>query len=233
MAMNSVVGGVVYAGGEMAVQQLARDQSGGSIQYDLHKIRELGALGTIENGIVMLTWYRLLSRYVGDGNATKTVLLKCLLDQLFFASQQDLVFLGFCAVRHSTQLPDAVKEVNRNLLTTWINDCSLWPVINFVGFAAVPTIMQPTYISFVQFFWQVYISSVVMKASSTSSTSSLPNTSDNQSGGDLSGPCTDSSGITTATDADATSTYRELPLSDVDNKLLRDFNDIDADGVSE
>jgi hypothetical protein len=41
-----------------------------------------------------------------------------------------------------------------------INDCAVWPLINFVGFAYVPTILQPTYMSCVQFFWQTYVSSV-------------------------------------------------------------------------
>jgi hypothetical protein len=175
LAMNSFVGGMVYAGGELAVQKIAdHDQESKnndrSFQYDMGKVRELGLLGAVENGVIMLTWYKFLSRYLGESTVSKTVLLKCLLDQVFFASQSDLVFLGFCAVHRSQDLPDAVKEVNRNWVNTWINDCSLWPVISFVGFAAVPTIMQPTYISFIQFFWQVYISSVAARMSPTNLT---------------------------------------------------------------
>jgi hypothetical protein len=59
-------------------------------------------------------------------------------------------------------------------------DCGLWPIVNFIGFSLVPYHIQPTYMAFVQFFWQVYISSVAVKAdnedvngvSSTSTTTS-------------------------------------------------------------
>jgi hypothetical protein len=31
-------------------------------------------------------------------------------------------------------------------------------VVNFVGFAFVPYILQPTYMAFVSYFWQLYLS---------------------------------------------------------------------------
>lgn len=135
---------------------------------DLKVCAELGTLGAIENGAVMLTWYNFLAKMVGSGNSTSTVLIKCLLDQIFFATQQDGIFLGICAINHSDELPEAIKELNSNFLTTWINDCSLWPLVNFVGFAYVPLAFQPTYVSMVQFFWQIYISSVASKSATKS-----------------------------------------------------------------
>jgi hypothetical protein len=60
------------------------------------------------------------------------------------------------------QLPDAVKEVNRNLLTTWINDCAVWPLTNFLGFAVVPTKFLPAYMAFNQFLWQVFLSFITL-----------------------------------------------------------------------
>ena len=91
------------------------------------------------------------------------MLLKCLCDQLFFATQQDFVFLLLCAYSDSKQLPQAIEEVKRTFLPTWLMDCSLWPVVNFVGFAMVPYTLQPTYMACVQFFWQIYLSSVAAK----------------------------------------------------------------------
>jgi len=37
-------------------------------------------------------------------------------------------------------------------------DCSLWPFINFFGFAFIPCTLQPTYMACVSYFWQLYIS---------------------------------------------------------------------------
>jgi hypothetical protein len=86
------------------------------------------------------------------------VLLKCLLDQIFFATQQDFMFLCLCAYSDTEVLSDALVEVRDTLLTTWIVDCSLWPVVNFVGFAFVPYTLQPTYMAFISYFWQLYLS---------------------------------------------------------------------------
>ena len=41
----------------------------------------------------------------------------------------------------------------------------MWPGVNFFGFAFVPFTLQPTYMATVQFFWQLYISSVAAKSS--------------------------------------------------------------------
>ena len=205
LLMNSVVGGTVYFAGEITVQLInASDMA--SIKdrtmkdaisekmtsgveslkakfsilksLDLKVAGELGALGAVENGIVMLSWYNLLAKYVGSGNSTAVVLFKCLLDQVFFATQQDGIFLGVCAINHTDQLPDAIRELHKNFLTTWINDCSLWPLVNFIGFAYVPLAFQPTYVSMIQFFWQIYVSSVASQSSSNEISTDKSNSTD-------------------------------------------------------
>jgi len=107
--------------------------------------------------------YGFLNRFIGSSVSTNTVLLKCLLDQLFFATQQDLLFLGLCAYNDTVETADAIQEVKDTFLTTWIVDCSLWPVVNFVGFAFIPVVLQPTYMAFVSYFWQLYMSSAASK----------------------------------------------------------------------
>jgi hypothetical protein len=53
--------------------------------------------------------YNFLNRIVGSSVATEIVLLKCAMDQLFFATQQDFLFLGICAYTDVKQLPEAIK----------------------------------------------------------------------------------------------------------------------------
>lgn len=108
----------------------------------------------------MLFRYKYLNRLVGNNVSTVTVLIKCLLDQLFFATQQDLLFLGLCAYSQNDQFPMAVQEVKKSFLTTWLMDCAMWPLVNFVGFSLIPLKLQPSYMAVVSLFWQVYISSV-------------------------------------------------------------------------
>lgn len=101
-----------------------------------------------------------MNRLVGNNVSTATVLIKCLLDQIFFATQQDLLFLGLCAYSQNDQLPMAVREVKKSFLKTWLMDCAMWPLVNFIGFSAIPLKLQPSYMAAVSLFWQVYVSSV-------------------------------------------------------------------------
>ena len=101
-----------------------------------------------------------MNKLVGNNVSTATVLIKCLLDQIFFATQQDLLFLGLCAYSQNDQLPMAVREVKKSFLKTWLMDCAMWPLVNFIGFSAIPLKLQPSYMAAVSLFWQVYISSV-------------------------------------------------------------------------
>lgn len=168
---NTVAGSAVYSAGEFIVQHHARSQDKeGKATIDYSKIRQLGLLGGLENGFFMSVWYNVLNYCVGSSRATSVVLMKCALDQAFFATQQDAVFLAVCAIQHQNALPDAVRCVKRDFLTTWVNDCSVWPLVNFVGFAVVPVKIQPTFMSTVQLFWQVYISSVAAASSGSSPT---------------------------------------------------------------
>jgi hypothetical protein len=107
--------------------------------------------------------YKLLNNTVGSGVSTKIVLIKCVLDQIFFATQQDFLFLALCAYNQSGDLPLALKDIEESFVTTWIMDCSLWPLVNFFGFAFIPYTLQPTYMACVSYFWQLYISAAAAK----------------------------------------------------------------------
>lgn len=107
--------------------------------------------------------YKLLNTVVGSGVTTRIVLIKCLLDQIFFATQQDFLFLILCAYNQLGDLPLALQDIKESFVTTWIMDCSLWPLVNFFGFAFIPYTLQPTYMACVSYFWQLYISNIAAK----------------------------------------------------------------------
>jgi hypothetical protein len=93
--MNSVAGGTVYFAGELVVQH--GNSPSGFAGVNFPKCAELGLLGSCENGLLMSYWYYLLTKAMGHGASTQIVLAKCALDQIFFATQQDALFLGLCA----------------------------------------------------------------------------------------------------------------------------------------
>ena len=41
-----------------------------SDSIDVKKVAEIGSLGVLENGLLMLTWYNVLNRYIGSGVTT-------------------------------------------------------------------------------------------------------------------------------------------------------------------
>ena len=164
LAMNCIAGGTVYGIGELIVES---SNEGGVNNINWKRISNISLLGSIENGLFMSLWYNSLTKLVGAGVSTRIVLTKCLLDQAFFATQQDGLFLLLCAIQSTDHLEQSFVKVKKNFLTTWLNDCSIWPLVNFVGFAVVPAIFLPTYMSFMQLFWQLYLSSIASSDDNT------------------------------------------------------------------
>lgn len=149
ITLNSIIGGTVYIAGEVTAQvnqksvQCKRELSESATNspdlakkllwhaknIDWDRARYLGVLGAVENGIFMLTWYKFLNKMFGSGVSTKTVVMKSVCDQIFFATQQDLLFLAICAYQDSEKYLEAVAEVSRTFLPTWLMDCALWPMV--------------------------------------------------------------------------------------------------------
>lgn len=106
----------------------------------------------------MSVWYRALDRLAGGGACTHILLAKCALDQLLFATQGDVLFPALAAYQGAEDVSDAACEVCCTFVTTWINDCAVWPLVNSVGFAAPPTALLPTHMAAMaamQLGWQV------------------------------------------------------------------------------
>ena len=120
LLLNSVVGGSVYSLGEMIIQYQ------NSPTIEMKRVGEIGLLGSLENGILMLSWYKFLEKLFGNSNSSRIVLAKCLCDQIFFASQSDILFLSVCAYQQKEKLPEAVVQAKRAFFTTWLTDCSVW-----------------------------------------------------------------------------------------------------------
>jgi len=104
---------------------------------DFKKVSNISMLGVIENGVFMTIWYNFLARTFGTGGSTGIVLVKCMCDQIFFATQQDGCFLLLCAYYDTNNFPKALNEVKDTFLNTWLIDCALWPLVNFFGFAFI------------------------------------------------------------------------------------------------
>ncbi len=75
------------------------------IRNDSHRFSKTPIVaGSVQNGPVMLFWYQFLNRVVGSTGATGIVLTKAALDQAFFATQADGIFLALCAYQSKHEL---------------------------------------------------------------------------------------------------------------------------------
>mmetsp|Transcript_9052 Transcript_9052/g.9098 ORF Transcript_9052/g.9098 Transcript_9052/m.9098 type:complete len:388 (+) Transcript_9052:239-1402(+) len=181
ISMNGVTGGLIFVAGEIT-NQISMNSTSRPIFKDMHSAKQfactcdwhfkhiewrrmesLAALGFFENGLFTLAWFRFLNQYVGKGHGTTLVLTKCLYDQVFFATQEDLLFIGMCVWSDPSLFPVAMAEVKRSFLPTWLLDCWMWPVLNFISYAWVPVYLQPTYTAMVQFTWQLYVALVASR----------------------------------------------------------------------
>jgi hypothetical protein len=64
---------------------------------------------------------------------------------------------------YSVWKEEFVFKMDKFLLSTWLADCMVWPAVSFVNFRFVPLNFRPTFVGFVQVFWQSYVSYVSHK----------------------------------------------------------------------
>ncbi|CAM9701464.1 unnamed protein product [Choristocarpus tenellus] len=182
MVLNSAVGYLVFAGGDMMAQQLEKVDA--ETEWDSRRSLSIGLLGIWQNGVLLHFWYRALDRFVSPKVDVASVLKKIACDEAVFAPQLACSYLATSAYISSSTSGNSVEDrwraVRQNVLdkalTTWSNDLKLWPAANFIGFTFIPRNVRPIYASAVQLAWQCYLSKVGF---------SPPNDLKTDSGGDL------------------------------------------------
>jgi len=212
MKCNMFIGASMFMLGEIIA---TKDDKTSFQDLNWTKIRQLGALGVVENGIVMTVWYSYLDRLMRGSVSTSAVIAKCSLDQIFMASQADVSFLGLVAYNDKHNLDAALKEIENNFLVTWLKDTALWPVVNFFAFAFIPVKFQPPFMAAVQLFWQIYLSKAANASSRLISTDPLEGDREKES-------CDEDAlirSVFSLLDADRSGTINESDLAKLLNEL--------------
>jgi hypothetical protein len=95
---------------------------------------------------------------------TKTVLLKCVADQMVYAPFSIMAFFSYASVNKGgsvSELKDRfIEKSKESFVNTWVADCTVWPIINAVSFSLVPIHIRPTFVGLAQVGWQTYLSHV-------------------------------------------------------------------------
>ena len=159
---NSCTGFFVFSTGDV-ISQVANPKVDKGVDYK--RSLYTGALGIAMNGVCLHVWYRIIDRVFGAAMASKrTVILKCIADQLVYAPFSIGVFLSFASAKQGGSLADISQrtenKMSQSFVSTWMADCTLWPFANFVNFSFVPINYRPTFAGITQLIWQSYMSTV-------------------------------------------------------------------------
>lgn len=144
-------------------------------KIDFRRALLFGSLGCFMNGFALRSWYIVLEKVAGSSmKSNKTVGLKMLLDQLVYAPFSITMYFGFASYLEVKKKisPDVLSpteiskelvvagasnwfdttntKLETHLFSTWLADCAIWPIANFINFKYVPLSLRPSFISCVQ-----------------------------------------------------------------------------------
>ncbi len=66
-------------------------------------------------------------------------------------------YVAMCTMEGCTW-EETVAEVRAKFLPTYLVDCTMWPIAQFLGFFLVPNRYRPTYVSVLTLGWNVLLS---------------------------------------------------------------------------
>lgn len=163
---NSISGFVIFGSGDILSQCVASKDSHKSFrQVDFRRAFDTSLLGVFMNGLCLHGWYRILEHTIGTSMLNnKVVVLKCVADQFCYAPFSILVFFSFTGIRTggtSAEIKENIQsKVNTSFISTWIADCTLWPLVNAANFSLIPLNYRPTFVGVAQLFWMTYLAFV-------------------------------------------------------------------------
>lgn len=160
---NACTGCVTFTLGDILAQKIQVRTEKDAQSLDYWRSLQVGALGLVMNGIFLHHWYNTLDKIVGSSMTSKFgVAMKVAADQFIYAPFAILTFFGFTSVREAGSVSSAKEEfknkVQGNFTTTFLADCTLWPLSNFVNFRYVNLAYRPSFTAVVQLLWQTYLS---------------------------------------------------------------------------
>ena len=162
-AVNAFTGCVTFSIGDFLAQSVEAKKTGKQHTIDYVRSLQVGVLGVVMNGVFLHYWYSSLDRLIGSSMTSKIgVGVKVLADQLIYAPFAIITFFSFACVRTTADLNEAYSsfkaKMDAKFLTTFMADCALWPMSNFINFRFIPLVYRPTFTCAVQLVWQTYMS---------------------------------------------------------------------------
>lgn len=175
---NSVTGFIPFSSSDILSQKLLNAES--DISWE--RAAKTDALGILMTGVVLHNWYYALDAVFGNSmTSRKVVVLKMIVDQVFYAPFSIAVFFCYASMiaphlgrskNNEAQDDDTfVSAISRitetfttkmhtSFMAVFIADCCVWPFINYINFSHISRSFRPTFVGVAQLIWQTFVSSM-------------------------------------------------------------------------
>ena len=162
---SAFTGFCTFGAGDVIAQRVEMHNTTTNLQFDYARPFQVGMLGFFMNGLFLTQWYNLLERVIGTSmHCKRAVFMKVAADQIIYGPFSIIAFFSFTSFLAHDNIPEMLEQFSSKMqdrfITTFLADCSLWPLANFVNFRLVPLVYRPTFTSVVQLVWQTYLSFV-------------------------------------------------------------------------
>eukprot|EP00127_Corallochytrium_limacisporum_P006720 Clim_evm9s234 gene=Clim_evmTU9s234 len=125
--------------------------------WDAARTGRIGSLGIV-TGPMNHFWYRWLDRAVPKERVFKNIAKKIFLDQTVMAPALLTLFFGTTAMLEGNSLEEAVANIKKKFLPTYIIDCAAWPPVQMINFYFVPGHFRVVYVATATVFWNMFLS---------------------------------------------------------------------------
>jgi protein Mpv17 len=177
---NAATGFACFGIGEMAAQKTENRPA------DLRRAAQIGALGCIMNGVVMMRWFAYLDAVFGTSmTSPRTLICKTVADQIVYAPFGITTFFAYSCMLDQVstsptrdtkmvssapivggQSPSFVTRwsaefshlMDSSFMKTFTLDCCVWPMVNMIQFRFVPLNFRPAVNGIVATAWQSFVS---------------------------------------------------------------------------
>lgn len=178
---NAATGFACFALGEVASQKT----EGRTVDY--RRAVQIGALGSLMNGVVMMKWFAYLDVVFGSSMTSPRVLVgKTIADQVVYAPLGIASFFAYsCMLDQSSTSPvcdpqqtststggaavanppfserwaeEFTHLMQASFVKTFTADCAVWPAVNLIQFRFVPLNLRPAVNGVIALAWQTFVS---------------------------------------------------------------------------
>lgn len=122
-----------------------------------------GAVGGLWVGPLLTKWFYVMDRAV-PGTSLRPVAIKLVVDQLIQGPLMIGSMFVLCALSNGANGEQIVNKLRAELYHTWVSSVYVWAPVQVAQQAFVPIQYRVTVANFVSYFWDTYLSLMMMPA---------------------------------------------------------------------